>query len=415
MATKFKEDVTSSPTPLTKEGNTLGKRREKEYGEIRHVLTGEDYSDHSDITLFKVMNPIYICLQIFGLLWTNKSNMFRKRRCTFDFCTFHCCLVLFLAWSNVFRYTARYDRNEKYLSDLLTKICCHVFDIQFACGITASVYFMHKHVPNFIKLWENYKIKHGGVPFAVMKRNIVIRMVSENAIAFIVIIGPFIWGLINDADLYAAHHLPLLDRWGVSKPLWLTILITFVYAYTGFVWLQSLFFCVCMNKNLREEFLQLSVQFREEIDGIKRVPSLKVKTTTLYKTQYTLLNENINHTEHYRQRYLEISTLVSTFDDIISSYLLFLYFFSIPIVVLLVYLLSRFSDEGVYTRNAMFWSSLFAVIYYTIYMVIVIMSSSALSNAVSTTISLFDSKTNQKFSYLKVHTAASSEGRDGSK
>ena len=129
------------------------KTREKEDGEIRHILTGEAYSDHHEIILFKVMNPMYICLQIFGLLWTNKSNMFRQKRCTFDLSTFHCCLVMFFAWSNVVRYAARYDRNEKYLSDLLTKVCCHVFDIQFACGITASVYFMHKHIPNFIKLW----------------------------------------------------------------------------------------------------------------------------------------------------------------------------------------------------------------------------------------------------------------------
>ena len=101
---------------------------------------------------------------------------------------------------------------------------------------------MHKHIPNFIKLWENYKIKHGGVPFAIMKRNIIIRMVSANAVAFIVIIGPIIWGLIKESDLYAAHHLPLLGRLRVSKPLWLTIFITFLYAYTGLVWLAVFIF-----------------------------------------------------------------------------------------------------------------------------------------------------------------------------
>ena len=390
MATKFEEEVTSSAAPLTKEGNTMGKTREKEDGEIRHILTGEAYSDHHEIILFKVMNPMYICLQIFGLLWTNKSNMFRQKRCTFDLSTFHCCLVLFLAWSNVVRYAARYDRNEKYLSDLLTKVCCHVFDIQFACGITASVYFMHKHVPNFIKLWENYKIKHGGVSFAVMKRNIIIRMVSANVAAFVVIIGPFIVGLFKEPDLYATHHLPLLGRLRVTTPLWLTILITFLYAYIGFAWLQSLFFCICLNKNLREELLQLSSQFCEEIDGIKRMPSLKLKTSAAYKTQYTSLKVNVNHTEHYRQRYLEICTLVSTYDDIISSYLLSVYFFSLPIIVLLVYLLLGFGDAGVYKQNAMFWSWLIAVVYYIMYMIIVTMSSSALSNAVSIAISLFN-------------------------
>ena len=385
MATEFGQDKILPAAPSAGKRTQLGQQKEED-AEIKHVLTGEAYGDHREIILLEVMKPLNISLQVFGLLWTSKSNMFRKGRCNFDWCTLHCCMVLIFAWSNVARYFARYGSSETYGHKLLRNVASHIFDFQFAFGLTTSVYFMQKHIPHFVKIWENYKIKHGGVSFAKMRRNIMVRVVASNIMAFIIIVGTVSVGLIIDHNLYTEHHLPLLSRLKVYRPLWLTVLISLMHCYIGIAWIQCLVLCVCLNKNLKDEFLQLSSQFGEEINGLKSVPSLKVNVANSYKTQYTFLSNNKNQSEHYRQRFMELCTLVSMFDDIISSYLLSMYFFSIPLIVILLYLVWGF-EQGSLNNMAMYWSSLVSVTFYIIFIIIVTMSSSAVSGAVSTKIS----------------------------
>ena len=50
-------------------------------------------------------------------------------------------------------------------------------------------------------------------------------------------------------------------------------------------------------------------------------------------------------TEQYRKRHVALCKLVSRLDQIMSSYLLFLYLFSVPIVVFLLYGLWDYTDE----------------------------------------------------------------------
>ena len=212
---------------------------------------------------------MYICMRIFGLLWTGRYNMFHGKRCSFDLCTVHCCIVLLSVWFLVFRYFAHYDSTDKYGSELFRKISWQLSDLQFACGITTTVYFNHKHIPSFIKLWENYKVKHGGVSFAEMKRNILIRAVSINVMTIGLSFTCLIFGLIKEPEIVADTFLPALKRFNYDRPLWLVIVASVCYIYLAVAWVQPLIICLSVNKNLQEEFKQLSSQFSDEMQGTK--------------------------------------------------------------------------------------------------------------------------------------------------
>ena len=376
------EDRSTSNILLRERNKCADGKRENEE-EIKHVLTGEGFSDYREIILIQVLNPICICMRIFGLLWTGRYNMFHGNRYSFDLCTLHCCIVLFFAWFLLFRNFAIYESTDKYGSELLRKICYQLIDLQFACGITSNVYFKQKHIPSFIKLWENYKIKHGGVSFAKIKRDNTIKLVTTNVIILVISVVLLTYGLIKEPEVFAEYHLQVMKRLNIPSPFWLVVLVTILYQYLAFAWLQSLLYCLCINKNLREEFEQLSSQFSQELEGNKRFSSFKMKNAKPYKTQNMRpLNDNKNPTEHYRQRYMELCTLVSTFDDVISSYLLSIYLFSVPVIVIFVYILWGFDDSS---RESfmLFLSSIVCLIFYVVVVISVTASSSSLVTAVS--------------------------------
>ncbi len=364
---------------------------EKPSHTIVHALTGEEFSDAEDIALIKVMNPMYISLGIFGLLWNSKHNMFQKKHCIVDLCTIHCLIVLVTTWLNVIRYFAAYGTKESYGSELFRKLCYHMTYMLFACGITANVYFKQRHIPNFVKLWENYKINHGGVPFAVMKKYLVFRLVGLNALMFIGSGSLHIYAMVNDIDFLNEILFPLMERFDVSRPRWVVYVVEIWFVYIGFSWFQSFVFCICINKNLREEFVDLRTHFSIAATEIKQETFLRKDHHPKYKAQYSPLTEHKNRTEHFRQRFLELCKLVSTFDDVVSSYLLLLYLFALPLIVVSIYLIWGVDTQGSQTTRMELLSALLSLCFYIIVVISITISASKLSSSVSAVSSVVDS------------------------
>ncbi len=382
MASPATEEPHFRPKILWKEKTIYLQDKKPSPDEIKHVLTGERFTDCNEIALVKVMNPIYIDMRFFGLLWNKKQNLF-PRKCSIDLSTLHCCLVLLFAWFNFFKYFAAYDSSDTYGSRLFRKISFQVIDLQFACGITSNVYYMQKNMPNFVMLWENYKIRHGGVPLATLRRNMLIRIISINLVAFLFTLAFVVALFLTNEKLFFEYHFPLLTRYGVTIPDWLLYIVSGLYTYITFAWMQSLIICICMNKNIREEFAELSSQFNTTVRGCKRTVSTRVRNSSSFPKETLGVHEQKNQTEQYRQRHLELCKLTSTFDDAISSYLLSIYLFSVPVIVIFIFILWGTDGNSAYESMVLITATVSSLLFYIIVIVSVTASSSALSSAVS--------------------------------
>ena len=94
-------------------------------------------------------------------------------------------------------------------------------------------------------------------------------------------------------------------------------------------------------------------------------------------------------TEKYRLRYQELCNLVSRYDDVISSFLLFLYLCSLPIIIFLLYAVSGFDDSRSEESPVEFLFSAITLIFFVFIIVSVTASSCSLSAAVSTSMQIF--------------------------
>lgn len=381
MASESRENKLASKSFIR--SNTPKKQDSKrsKLGEITHVLTGEAFSDYEDVGLVKVVDPLYTSMKIFGLHWQSKKNLIRGKFFALDWKTAHCLLLLLSAWFNALRYFAFYDENDKYGSLLFRKICIHLYSLQFACGITSNVYFKCKYISHFVLLWENYKLKHGGVLLSKLRRNVVIRLVCINVSLTVVYAVSYVYFTCTKPDIFAEFHFPILNRIEIELPIWAVILGLIWLLYITMAWLQALIFCLCINKNLLEEFKELSAEFSEDIHQLNRV-STRLRKQQLNNVPNHSVPRNDNAIEHYRQRYLELCKLVSLYDDVISSYLLCIYAFSVPSIILLVYALFGF-DDGIVYSSLHFYMSFSSLIFYVIVVISVTASASSINTAVS--------------------------------
>ena len=350
--------------------------------EIKHVLTGEAFTNFEDVAMMKVINPIYISMRIFGLHWQSKKKMFSGKWCTFDCATIHCCLLLFSAWFMAMRHFAAYEKSDTYGSKLFWKLFLHLANLHIACGITANVYYKHKRIQPFVMLWENYKIKYGGVPFVQLRKTIIMRLIPINVIAILSFIILITIIFFYDSQLLVKYHFQFLSKRDIDIPVWITVMFLVWDTYITVAWFQSFLFCLCLNKNLSEEFRQLSTQFSEDMHALRRVPS-RLRKPSSQNNQASVAQENKNQTEYYRQRHLELCKLVKAYDNVISSYLLFIYLFSIPLIILLFYALFGFNNESLSESKLLFMSPITSLIFYICVVVSITASSSSINEAVS--------------------------------
>ena len=378
MASLLTEEKQTINSLIRGERSIQKKRRTRET--VKYALTGEDFPNVDDIVLVKVLHPLYVCLGIFGMIWKGKQKLFHRKICSFDLCTLHCVILLGMSWCHAFQFFASYEKSDVFGSVLFQKIGIHVFSFQMACGLTSFVFFHYKHIPNFIKLWENYKIRYGGVLPISVKKTLAVRCIWINifTIGFIAFVKGYMF--IKDKRLFARHNLPLLAYILDEPELWLLVLCGILNFYLTMAWIQSLISILCITKALHDEFLQLSLDLRERLhEGNSQSHKFQIWKPAGKNNKYQI--------EMYRQRHLQLCKLVQVYDDSASCYLLFLYLFSIPVLVLIMYILWGLDKES-YTEDLnQFVLSIVSLVFFVVILISVTVAVTSLNTAVSTAFS----------------------------
>ena len=231
----------------------------------------------------------------------------------------------------------------------------------------------------FVLLWENCKLRHGGLPLALMRKFVLNRVVFINLSVVIVSIVCTAIATSKIPELFVDYYFAVAKRMNISVPLWFAILHIIWIVYLELSWLQALILCFCTNKLLKEEFKKLSSEFGEQLCN-----------ETEFTPRFTMnpMSPNTSpvgvRTEKYRLRYLELCNLASRYDDVVSSFLLFLYLCSLPIIIFLMYAVSGFDDSRSEESPAEFLVSVISLMFFVLIVVSVTASSSSLSAAVST-------------------------------
>ena len=371
--------------------------RNKKSGSILHVLSEEHVDIHKDLALSKVMRPIYISMACFGLIWKSHKQLALVGR--FDLCTMHCCLTVILVWLNALQYFATYDHGDTYGQVLFEKITGNLFALQMACGVSTYIYLYHKHIPYFLKQWENYKLSHGGLSLSSMTKHVNNQVLIMNVIlvCFYILLSLFM--LLSNQHIHVEIIVPIHKFLEDPEAMWLRILYSLLHLYLVMGWLQSIIFTACMCYLLNREFKQLSMQFLKAVQSdhrtnqaIERLRSFRLKHPDIPEGTVAPLITTARHgstfeTEQYRKRHLALCKLVTRLDQIMSSYLLFLYLFAVPIVVFLLYGLWDFSSDDYNNNLTTLFVTIIRLVFFVTLVGCVTRAGASLAAAVSSTIS----------------------------
>ena len=363
------------------------KKRKK--ATIKYVLTGEDFPDVDHIALIKVLQPLHVCLRISGMIWKEKQNLFHGKVFSFDLCMVHCFILLLSAWFNAFQFFASYDRSDVYGSVLFQKVGLHAFHFQLACGLTSFVFYHNRQMPNFVKLWENYKIRYGGVLLTSMKRTLTVKCIWINVVNLSLIASYKLYLFAKDRHLFVLHNLPFFAYTLHEVKLWLVILFGILNFYLAMAWIQSLISIVCITKALKDEFSELSLDLRDRLRE-SEAPSKWSLGTITSQPKFGKPNKQEDRSQHnygievYRQRHLELCKLVRVYDDIASCYLLFFYLFSIPVLVLVMYVLWGLDNDTSADNPDQFILSIIALVFFVAILISITVAATSLNTAVST-------------------------------
>ncbi len=323
---KMKDKDESVKIPLKSKSVRIKNEVMRKNGDtIVHVLAEADDSKVDDLALSEAFKPIFYFSMGFGLLWKRPNDYGKKCKC--DFYTLHSCFLLIIIWFQAVKYIVTYEEGDTYGLVLFQKIITHIWAFQVALGITLYIYCKSKHVPAFLKLWENYKLQHGGLTLRYIRSYTFRRVAITNIFLVIMYVAQGTLLMIYTPKLYIDVQFPLLKFRPDSGPyhLYLFLYICF-YMYTSLAWLQSALYMMCYCYLFKYEFRKLATEFSEEIHGkdkkrasMKRTilnvnhshssEDLKKKRSNLIRqsssvTRYTF------ETEQYRQRYHDLCKLV---------------------------------------------------------------------------------------------------------
>ena len=350
----------------------------------QHEIRNENHpgtADSQDSYLFvKVWHSLYISMMICGLVWKRMRTNVQTARYSCEINTIHSCIVLTLVWFNALKYFPAYDGSDSYGPRLFKKMGAHIFALQMSCGITSSVYFRYKQMPEFLRMWYNYKLKYEGVPTTLMTKTVVIRVVLINLLLGSTSVIWFLCIIIRSPERNENQETIMFAFMKKETSIWLVALSSFLNIYLRLAWLQSVIFCIYITKNLRDEFQHFTVELINVVDAYKLKPCGKIEdieTTSVSSTSNNAPNKQL---ESYRKRYVDLCRLVSSFDGVISLYLLFTYLFSIPIIVILIYALWSFDNNNVIS----FILSVGSLLMFIAIMITVTASSASLNTSVST-------------------------------
>ncbi len=350
---------------------------------VKHVLAGETFSPE-DMVLPKVMHPMYVSMAILGLLWTSKEKWFRGVRCSFDLYTLHCCITLLLAWFWAFKYFAFYGDEVKFGMWLFQKLGPHMYAIQMACGLTMHVIYKQRHIPALFKLWENYKLKYGGITLSFMKRQVFFRVTLVNIGLLILFSSVSILYVIKPPLSIAPTLYYTLKDAPLDFKRCVLIVILVIHIYLSLAWLQTVIFMTCTNFLMREEFNEITREMSGAICAEKSYTHQSAITKPFHEQSNGECHVKHNLVEDYRQRHYDMCRLVGRYDDAVSAYLFFLYLFSVPIIVIGVYSFLGLEKGYVYESGLMFFFYVTTLAFFVIILFTVTISASRLAAAVST-------------------------------
>ena len=116
----------------------------------------------------------------------------------------------------------------------------------------------------------NYMIKYGGVPFTTMKRTFTVKCIWINVLAMSFIAVFTIYLLSTEPNLLVLQTLAIFQYITKELPNWLIVISRIFDFYLTMAGIQSLVCIICVTKNLKDEFRQLSLDLRDrqkELNG----------------------------------------------------------------------------------------------------------------------------------------------------
>ena len=306
---------------------------------VVHILSEETNPDLQDLGLTNVFKPIMYSSMAFGLTWKRSTSKW----C--DIHTLHSCLLLLALYAQTVAYFTAYSREDKYGTLLFQKVIAHIWIGQITVGTSVYLYSKYRNIPSFLRQWENYKIKYGGLTLSFMKQHVFRRIVRINiAAATYMFVSGLVW-IIARPTLYIKWLFPFTkDARTNEVHMGLLVFFTFMLCYAVLVWFQCALNTLCYCSLLKFEFEQLVRQFSDTVhrNSVTCRSAAKINTSDSLTcnndaTRPHKPTTHKNECEHFRTRYVSLCKLVLKLDDVLNGYLLALYLFSIPMVILLLY------------------------------------------------------------------------------
>ena len=102
-------------------------------------------------------------------------------------------------------YFLTYSREDKYGTLLFQKVIAHIWIGQITVGTSVYLYSKYRNIPSFLRQWENYKIKYGGLTLSFMKQHVFRRIVRINIVVVIfMLVSGLVWII---AQAYPLHRM----------------------------------------------------------------------------------------------------------------------------------------------------------------------------------------------------------------
>ncbi len=340
---------------------------------VNHVLSKEPFHLR-DSAIADVMSPLHLSMSCFGLNVTGKHSLIKGIKC--NCYLIHCCITLSLAWSMALGFFASYEKTESFEQGLFQKLFLHIFVLQMALCISIHVYDKHKHMAVFLKLWDNYKIKHGGTRLNLMKAYIKKWVILVNSAYILFFFIFLIWSAFNmemfvdfiQPVFWFKKYLPIENKLLLIYPMYL------IAQYLIMATAQPVILAFCTNHLLKEEFSHITKEFSEAINyklenGYASHPDGNSDSQLLS-----------NETEKYRLRHLEVCTLIRLMDDVSSSFHAIFYTSSIPIIILLILSLSGIGDGSYHREKGIYCVT---VVIFIVVLLVLTISAANLATTVS--------------------------------
>ena len=386
----FNED--NEAMPLRPVVSKTARTKELDGNHVVHILSEEANPDLQDLGLSTVFRPMVYSSLAFGLTWKRPKTKW----C--DLHTVHSCLIILILCGQNIAYCFSYSKDDEYGTELFQKVIVHILACQLTVGTSIYLYSKYRNNPSFLRQWENYKIKYGGLTLSYMRQHVCRRIVGINigAVLFMTVSG-LVWIAIRPS-LYIQWLFPYVKDAGKIN-MALLVFCTFILCYSILIWFQCALNTLVYCSLLKLEFQQLARQFSDDVNSnitaksakrssladanISEPPHLMTEPITV-QTPMTQTNE----CEHFRTRYVSLCRLVQKLDDLLNGYLLALYLFSVPTVILLLYCVADFSSEKYNTDRLSALMGINSLVMSIVLLVCITSGGNSLTVAVSTRVIL---------------------------